>query len=169
MARQTSLHIGVPEASDVQHRSTTVVVAFIQTQPHWRIPVSFSRRAFGLIAACTLLVSSGCSDPLGPFQPEITNVTDNFQLQATGVTGVSSTLTYRWTNSGTRATINHSTTTTAGGARLVVRDQAGAIVYDKTLVPSLNEPTATGPAGTWTIELTLTGYSGTLNFRAQKL
>jgi hypothetical protein len=36
-------------------------------------------------------------------------------------------------------------------------------------VPSLNEPTVAGVAGTWKIELTMTNYSGTLNFRAQKL
>lgn len=116
-----------------------------------------------------MLTVSSCSDPLGPFQPEITNSTDSFQLQATGVTDVSSTLTYAWTNTGSRATINHSTTTTAGSARLVIRDAAGTIVYDKALSPSLNEPTAVGSAGTWTIQLGLSSYSGTLNFRAQKL
>ncbi len=127
------------------------------------------RRLSGFIALSALLAVSGCNDPLGPFEPEITNATDNFQLQATGVTGVTSTLTYSWTNTGTRATINHSTTTTAGNAQIVVRDAAGAIVYDKGLAPSLNEPTAAGTAGTWTIQLGLAKYSGTINFRAQKL
>lgn len=127
------------------------------------------RRLSSAIALSALLAASGCSDPLGPFQPEITNTTDSFQLQATGVAGVTSTLTYSWTNTGTRATINHSTTTTAGNARIVVRDAAGAIVYDKALAPSLNEPTAAGAAGTWTIQLALANYSGTLNLRAQKL
>lgn len=120
----------------------------------------------GLAATLAL---TGCSDPLAPFQPEITSATDNFQLQATGVTSVSSTLTYSWANTGSRATINHSTTTTAGSAQLTIRDAAGTVVYDKALVPSLNEPTAAGTAGNWTIQLRLTGYSGTLNFRAQKL
>lgn len=116
-----------------------------------------------------MLAGSGCSDPLGPFQPEITNATDSFQLQATDVGAVTSTLTYSWINTGARATINHSTTTTAGSARIVIRDGAGTIVYDKALVPSLNEPTTAGTAGTWTIQLALAGYSGTINFRAQKL
>ena len=35
------------------------------------------------------------------------------------------TRTYTWTNSGSRATINHSTTTTAGTAQLTIRDAAG--------------------------------------------
>lgn len=42
-------------------------------------------------------------------------------------------------------------------------------MYSKALSPSLNEPTTAGQAGTWSIQLTLTNYSGTLNFRAQKL
>lgn len=115
--------------------------------------------------------AGACSsdNPLEPFQPEIANQTDNFQLQATAVTGVTSTQTYSWNNTGTRATINHSTTTTAGSAQLTIRDATGAVVYTKALAPSLNEASATGTAGTWTIVLTLASYSGTLNFRVQKL
>ena len=118
--------------------------------------------AFSALGACG-------SDPLGPFQPQISNAADNFQLQATNVTNVTTTVTYPWVNSGTRATINHSTTTTAGSTLLVIKDAAGATVYSKALSPSLNEPTTAGQAGTWSIQLTLTNYSGTLNFRAQKL
>lgn len=117
-----------------------------------------------------MLLALGCGDdPLAPFQPEITSATDNFQLQATGVATVTTTGTYSWSNSGARATINHSTTTSAGSARILIRDGGGTVVYDEELVPSLNEPTAVGVPGTWTIELRLTNYSGTLNFRAQKL
>ena len=82
---------------------------------------------------------------------------------------MATTLTYSWSNSGTRATINHSTVTTAGSTLLVIRDGAGATVYSKALSASLNEATSAGQAGTWSIQLTLTNYSGTLNFRAQKL
>lgn len=120
---------------------------------------------------CALLVTAlaSCSDPLAPFQPQVSNVPDNFSLQATGVSNVSATLTYLWPNSGTRATINHSTTTQAGSTRLVIKDAAGTTVYSKALSPSLNEPTSAGVAGTWTVQLTLTSYTGTLNFLAQKL
>ena len=128
-----------------------------------------SLRSIGL-AVIFGVGAAGCSNnPLAPYQPEIINTTDNFQLQATGVADVTSTQTYTWSNTGTRATINHSTTTSAGTTLLTIRDGAGAVVYSKALVPSLNEATATGTAGTWTIVLTLTAYSGTLNFRAQKL
>ena len=118
--------------------------------------------AFGVLSACA-------GDSLGPFQPEISNAADNLQLQATNVSNVTTTLSYPWVNSGTRATINHSTTTTAGSTLLVIKDAAGATVYSKALSPSLNEPTTAGQAGTWSVQLTLTNYSGTLNFRVQKL
>lgn len=134
-----------------------------------------TRRRFPTLLLVAVFASAGCSDSLGPsgtsgtFQPELSNKTDSFEFQSTGVSGVTSTLTYSWANTGSRATINHSTTTSAGSATLVVRDAAGKVVYDKALVPSLNEPTASGAAGTWTIQLGLTRYTGTLNFRAQKL
>ena len=116
-----------------------------------------------------VLSIGGCDDSLAPFQPEIASVTDNFQLQATGVTNLTSTFTYAWQNTGARATVNHSTVTTVGTARVTIRDAAGIVVYDKALAPSLNEPTGVGTPGAWKIELRLDNYSGTLNFRAQKL
>ncbi|MEP6550188.1 MAG: hypothetical protein ABJB95_03345 [Gemmatimonadales bacterium] len=127
-----------------------------------RIQLAALLLAFGTLSACG-------SDPLGPFQPQISNAADNFQLQATNVSNVTTTLNYPWTNSGTRATINHSTVTSAGTTLLVIKDGAGATVYSKALSPSLNEPTIVGQAGTWSVQLTTTNYSGDLNFRAQKL
>lgn len=116
-----------------------------------------------------VLLAASCGDSLAPFEPEATNATDNFQLQATGVTSVTTTINYPWVNTGTRATVNHSTTTTAGSAQITIRDPGGNVVYDETLVPSLNEATSVGVTGTWSIQLRLSNYSGTLNFRVQKL
>jgi hypothetical protein len=135
---------------------------------------SMKRKFFNIIAFLLMIVLgmalSQCSDdPLAPFQPEITSATDNFQLQATGVKSQTATLIYSWNNTGTRATVAHSTTTSTGTARLIIKDDGGNSVYDKLLVPSLTDTTATGSAGGWKIYLVLTRYSGTLNFRAQKL
>ena len=135
-----------------------------------RTPTSLRSIGIGIILAFGV---SACSESnttsATSFQPEVTNATDNFQFQATGLTGVTSTQTYAWRNTGTRATINHSTSTTAGSVQLSIRDGVGTSVYSKGLVPSLNEPTAVGTAGTWTIVVTMTSFSGTINFRAQKL
>jgi len=127
----------------------------------------WARRALVLAALCS---AGACgSDSLSPFQPQVANPADNFQLQATNVKNVSSTTTYAWVNTGTRATVNHSTTTTAGSALVVIKDAAGIMVYSSALSPSLNEATVAGQPGNWSIQLTLASYSGTLNFRAQKL
>lgn len=122
-----------------------------------------------VVIACVLVgCSSNPASPLDPFSPEITNATDNFELQATDVVDASGTLDYSWTNTGTVATIDHSTTTSAGSATLIVFDADGIIVYDAALSPSNNATTGSGTAGTWTIRLVLADYDGTLNFRAQK-
>jgi hypothetical protein len=110
----------------------------------------------------------GCNNSLAPFQPEINNVANSFQLQATNVKDVTTTLNYAWQNDGTLASVNHSTTVTAGTARLVIHDANGAIVYDHALVPSLTELTTAGVTGLWQIQLVLSNYSGTLNFRVQR-
>ena len=124
---------------------------------------------FPLVILCALILNQCSDNTLAPFQPEVTSVKDNFQLQATGVTNRTATLTYQWENTGTRATVNHSTTTTHGTARVIIRDVGGSTVYDKILVPSLTDTTTVGSSGIWTILLELNQYSGTLNFRVQKL
>lgn len=131
-----------------------------------------ARLAFSAVLAVALFTGCGDSgpvDPLAPFQPQLSNVADNFAFQATGVTRISHTVVYDWANSGTRATINHATTTDAGSTQLIVKDGAGTTVYSRALAASLNEPTITGVAGRWTVQLTLTNYSGTINYRVQKL
>ena len=123
-----------------------------------------------LVAGIILLSACGSdpAEPLAPFEPQISNATDNFQLQATDVTDVGTVLQYTWENTGTQASVDHSTTTAGGSAVLTIMDASGATVYDQALVPSLNEDTASGSTGNWTIVVTLSEYSGTLNFRVQK-
>lgn len=119
------------------------------------------------------LAVGGCgddnpTDPLAGFEPQVNNATDNFQLQATDVTEVGTVLQYTWENTGSQASVDHSTTTSAGTAAVLIRDASGTTVYDQGLSPSLNEDTGTGATGSWTIVVTLADYSGTLNFRVQK-
>ncbi len=115
---------------------------------------------------------SGCgsgNSALAPqFQPQVNNAADNFQFQSTGVTNVTQTLTYTWQNTGIAATVNQATTISAGQSVLSIRDANGIQVYTADLVNNGTFDTATGQTGNWTIVLTLTNYSGTLNFRVQK-
>ena len=131
--------------------------------------VSTKVAVFLLVPICTFTVSQCSDNTLAPFQPEITSTTDNFQLQATGVRNRSATLDYSWENTGARAKINHSTTTSSGSARLIILEAGNFSVYEETLVPSLADTTTVGTSGAWTIRLVLNQYSGTLNFRVEKL
>lgn len=118
------------------------------------------------------VATAGCGSDnvLGPDnQLEVTNATDNFQLQATALDNVSQTLAYSWEMTGTQANVNQSGTVTAGSATLRITDGAGAEVYNGNLAETGTfQTTAGGSAGTWSIQLSLSGASGTVNFRVQK-
>ena len=161
--------MGITLEPSISYPLTLCVLTIFERWPTMQKYIS--RRLFSFPAMFALMVIFvGCNDnnnPLGPYNPEITNITDSFQIQATGVQSLTRTLTYTWKNTGPVANVNHSTTTISGSAKLTILDSSGTVVYDKNLVPSLNEPTASGNSGAWKINLTLTNYSGTLNFRVQ--
>lgn len=125
--------------------------------------------ALAAALAAAVMGCGGSNSALNPaFQPQVNNATDNFQFQATGVQRVTQTLNYTWQNTGIAATVNQATTVTAGQAILTIKDANGTQVYMADLVNNGTFTTATGITGNWTITLTLTNYSGTLNFRVQK-
>ena len=120
--------------------------------------------------AAFALLAVGCgSSALAPFQPEINNAPDNFQFQATGLTNLTTTVQYTWSNSGTAATVNHSSTVSGGSATLIIKDASGTQVYSGALVASGTPATSAGVVGAWTIRVQLVNTNGTLNFRVQKL
>ena len=124
-------------------------------------------RWWALAGALGLAACSG--NVIGPDnQLQVTNATDNFQLQATALNNVSQTLTYLWQNTGTSANVNQSGTVTAGSATLTIIDQAGTTVYLANLGDTGTFQSSAGLAGGWTIRVELHGMSGTLNFRGQK-
>src|ERR1700693_6407495 len=82
-----------------------------------------------LVALSTIALLGACgssTSPLAPFSPQINNIPDNFHLQASNVTNVTSTITYTWANSGTAASAGQSTTVAAGTAKLTVLGAKGA-------------------------------------------
>jgi hypothetical protein len=122
-----------------------------------------------LAMGALILGPLGCQDsPLAPFEPEVLNTVDSFELQATQVTNVQSTLSYSWENTGTAANINQATVLGEGSATLVLRDAMGTTVYSRDLTENGTFSTAAGEPGTWTIAVQLSNCSGTLNFRAEK-
>jgi hypothetical protein len=121
-----------------------------------------------LLAACG--GSDGSTNPLNPVnEPEIANLPDDFSFQVTGVDDGSGTFTYAWQNSGTAATVDRSSDVTAGAVFLTVRDANGAVVLSDPVPWSGSVTTATGAAGSWSIQVAFDHASGSVNFRAQKL
>ena len=118
------------------------------------------------------IVAASCGDatnPIGPSnQPEIANNRDTFQFQASSLSRTTQTLTYTWENTGTSANVNQSGSISNGTATLTIRTASGAEVYSRSLATTGTFTTATGPSGSWRIEVRLDNVTGTLNFRVQK-
>jgi len=127
-----------------------------------------SRHTRWLAVAGVVLVASCDDDSLAPFQPEIGNATDNFQFQATALQDVSTNVEYDWTNTGTVANVNQSTSLSAGSATLVIRDAQGTQVYRRNLAENGTFQTSSGATGRWRIRVELSDASGAVNFRVQK-
>jgi hypothetical protein len=118
------------------------------------------------------MLVSGCSNKsnnsLAPFQPQITNMPDDFQFQATGVQNVTTVVQYNWVNTGTSANVNQACAITSGSAVLTIFDNDTTQVYSQNLSANGTYQTSVGTTGSWIIRVTLNNCYGTLNFRAQK-
>ena len=117
------------------------------------------------------LATVACDDgnPIGPAnQPEIANLQDDFQFQASNLSNTTQTLTYTWQNSGTTANVNQSGQISGGSATLTIRDGSGTQVYTRSLATTGTFTSASGTSGNWRIEVRLDSVTGTVNFRVQK-
>ena len=130
-------------------------------------------RMIPVAAVTTLILVAGCGDdPTAPgIEPQITNLSDAFSYQVSGIQNFTGTYSYSWQNTGTIAKITHASDAGAtGSATLTVRDADGTQVYSGQLVSSgepLTEPA--GVAGDWTITIVYSDYSNTqVNFGVLK-
>ena len=123
------------------------------------------------LSLALLVVTGACGDSnvIGSDnQLEVTNATDNFQMQVSVLEGVSQTLTYTWQNTGTQATIDVSQAITSGTALLTITDANGAVVYQEDIAEDSDGQSAVGVTGGWGIRVELQGVNGTFNFRVQR-
>ena len=128
-------------------------------------------RRFAVSVAIVVALAVGCKSstgPLAPYQPQINNVTDNFQFQASGVSAVTWTYNYRWLNTGDSATVNQATTVSGGSAVLTISDSTGTQLYSQSLSANGTFGMKKGIHGHWTVKVAFVNYSGTINFRVQK-
>ncbi len=126
---------------------------------------------FRILAAALLLGACGGdgSNGIGPGnQLQVTNASDDFQLQVTNMTNVTETLRYAWSNTGDSASINQASVVTGGTATLTVRGPDSTVVYQSDLAGNGTFHSALSTTGTWYIELRLRHADGDVNFRVQK-
>lgn len=124
-----------------------------------------------VLVVIALAVLGGCGgDSLTnpAFEPEIVNLPDSFELQATDITHVSETLLYTWQNSGTTASVDRSSVLDGGSGTITVYDADGKQVFTSAVTSDGSSTTDSGTSGAWQIRVVLSDASGTINFRVQK-
>jgi hypothetical protein len=132
-------------------------------------PTSVRLGAAAALAIATAL-AIGCQDTivkyLGPEnRPVETVVLDSMRFQAWDLDNVHDARTWSLTITGTQALVYHRNFVHHGVARLTILDAAGDTVY--RFVPleyELDNETALGQAGTWTVVLELFGARGRVDF-----
>jgi hypothetical protein len=128
-------------------------------------------RSATLAAAGLALLLAACAgdNSVGPGnQLEVTNVPDSFQWQVSNLSNVTQRFTYTWQNTGVIATVNQASAITAGVVTVTIRDGSGIEVFVGNQTNTGTFDTGLGTTGSWTIEVVLSGASGTVNFRVDK-
>lgn len=133
--------------------------------------------------AVTVLVLglSGCLSGLEGLE-QVSNQTDQFAYGGS-FAGKSGSTSFDWEMSGTIAAINWGTANVESGAvRVTVKDDAGKTVYDGKLAKGgvtatvaegvegsgASKYSKPGTAGTWTVQLSFTDFTGLMGVSAQK-
>jgi len=128
-----------------------------------------TRSATLAAAGLALLAACAGDNSVGPGnQLEVTNVPDSFQWQVSNLSNVTQRFTYTWQNTGVIATVNQASAITAGVVTVTIRDGSGIEVFVGNQTNTGTFDTGLGTTGSWTIEVVLSGASGTVNFRVDK-
>ena len=121
-----------------------------------------------LTAAATLLFSGCHKDPASSHIPEVVNVKDNFHLRMTDVKNHDTLMVYYWPMEGTSANIDQLASIKGGSADILVEDNSLVAVYQTDMRRNGSFTTMSGAPGFWRIKVTLTNFSGLIDFRAQR-
>ncbi len=121
------------------------------------------------LALALLTAACGSSNALAPqYQPQVVNTPNvAFSFQATGLQNVSDVVSYTWNASSGSVIIHPATNTTSGTITLNIKDAVGTVIYNGSVPASGDITPPTGSGGAWKIRVTLTNYTGTINFAVQ--
>ena len=123
-----------------------------------------------LVGATALLVAAcenGTTSELD-FEPQVVNVTDNFEFEVGDLDAETQSLNYFWENTGTVANVNQDGSVFGGNASLEILDAREKRVYFRDLGATGTFTTTAGEPGSWTIRIVLAQVGGMVNFRVQK-
>ena len=122
------------------------------------------------IVLAALLGAIGCgNDPLGPSgQIQVDRAIDTFLFTALTVENGTQTLSYRWENTGTQATVIITDGISSGSAILTIEDDAGTVVHQEDIADDNDTDTAVGVAGSWRIEIDIQNLTGNFTVSVQK-
>lgn len=116
-----------------------------------------------------IITFSACKKDADGFKPEVTNQTDNFIFQDGNVSNGTGSFEYRWTNTGTKATIAISTQGQATQMDIKVYDALNVEVYSNSLDNNGSFTTGSGTTGQWRIVFVFKNFNGNIQVNSRKL
>ena len=121
-----------------------------------------------ILIAMGILIGCG-DDPTSSRVPDITNTKDNFHFELKEAQSLDTTITYWWQMEGTTANINQNSDIKGGTAAVLIEDAADQQVYHTDLTEDGSFASSFGAeGGFWKIRFTLSKFSGSIDFRAQR-
>ena len=128
---------------------------------------------FLLAAASVALLTAGCNDVVTQIGPEndpiVTNEVGTFRYEAHDLDNVHEEFSFTWSNPGTQAKVLHRGFVPHGSNLIVVRDDAGNEVYRHDMLYQVDDVTAVGVAGDWTVEFLLHGTTGRIDMQLETM
>ena len=130
-----------------------------------------------LFFAATILALAGaaCMDTIiKEYGPEnhvaLSVLPDSCRFQAESLDNVHDVTRWSWTNTGTTAHVYHRNFLHHGGSQLTILDANGDSVYRRVpLEYQMDDTTAVGAAGTWTVQVQLFGARGRVDVSVVRL
>ena len=127
------------------------------------------KQAMYLVIALALFSCGKDTNKLADFDIDtLKNQTNTFEFQVSNIKDVEDDVSYTWTNEGTKAKVDLSSTLSSGSGTITIKDAAGTTVYSSDITVDGSFDTTEGASGSWTIEVKLSEASGTLNFSVEK-
>lgn len=128
---------------------------------------------FLALAASAALLTAGCNDivtQIGPENdPTVTNEVGTFRYEAHDLDDVHEEFSFIWQNPGIQAKVLHRGFVPHGSNIIVILDADGTEVYRHDMLFEVDDVTAVGVAGAWTVEFLLHGTTGRIDMQLETM